>query len=91
VTRGGSPYVAGAEGCIGLMGLAMFWLLALAAVAWTLKALGDGDFAVAIVAGLISAGLLWIVLGGHIDDYRVRQRQQREQQARDDRQRPPRS
>lgn len=84
MTRGGSPYVAGAEGCIGLMGLGFLWLMAIAAVAWTLKVLGDGNFGLAAVFGVISAVLLWFVLGGHIDDYRFRQRQRREEQRRDE-------
>lgn len=62
--------MAGAEGCIGLMGLVFLWLMAIAAVASTFKLLGDGNFVLAASFGLVSAVLLCFVLAGHIEDDR---------------------
>lgn len=81
MTRGGSPYVTGAEGCIGLIGLGAFWIVALVAVVGTIVLLSGGSFFLAAVVALLAVALLWVVLGGHIDDYRVRQRQERKRRA----------
>jgi hypothetical protein len=74
-------YVQGAEGIIGCIGLAFWLVLGLAAGGWAVQSLSSGFWMGVLIGGAVATFSLWIVAGGHIDDYRSRRQNERSRNA----------
>ncbi len=68
----GGDYAAGAEGCVGILGMGTLLILGIAAGIWVLQA---PSLLSLVVGGGVATFCFWVVFGGHIADYRFEQRQ----------------